>query len=70
MKILAPYTVCKVSKYGVFSSPHFPVLSPNTGKFGPERSPYLGTFHAVIDLKCNQYSAFGNCSLAAGVLIM
>ena len=30
----------KVSKYGAFSG-------PNTGKYGPETTPYLGTIHAV-----------------------
>ena len=40
-------TAWKVSKYGVISGPHFPVLSPNTGKYGPEITPYLDTFHAV-----------------------
>ena len=34
------YTAWKVSKYGVFSG-------PNAGKYGPEKTPYLGTFHAV-----------------------
>ena len=37
----------KVSKYGVISGPYFPVLSSNTGKYGPEITPYLDTFHAV-----------------------
>ena len=36
-----------VSKYGVFSGSYFPVFSPNTGKHGPEKTPYLDTFHAV-----------------------
>ena len=35
------YTVWKVSKYGVISG-------PNTGKHGPEITPYLDTFHAVL----------------------
>ena len=26
---------------------YFPVLSPNTGKHRPEKTPYLDTFHAV-----------------------
>ena len=26
---------------------YFPVFSPNTGKYGPEKTPYLHTFHAV-----------------------
>ena len=34
----------KVSKYGVISGPYFPVFSPNTGKYGPEITPYLDTF--------------------------
>ena len=33
-------TARKVSKYGVFSGPYFPV-------FGPEKTPYLDTFHEV-----------------------
>ena len=33
-------TTWKVSKYGVISG-------PNTGKYGPEITPYLDTFHAV-----------------------
>ena len=38
-------------KYGVLSSPYFPIFSPNTGKCGPEKTPYLDTFHAVIRLR-------------------
>ena len=34
------YPLRKVSKYGVISG-------PNTGKYGPEITPYLDTFHAV-----------------------
>ena len=41
-------TAWKVSKYGVISGPYFPVLSLNTGKYGPEITPYLDTFHAVF----------------------
>ena len=46
-----------MSKYEVFSGPIFPhsdrirrdtehlsVFSPNTGKYGPEKTPYLDTF--------------------------
>ena len=36
-------TAWKVSKYGVFSA-------PNAGKYGPEKTPYLDTFHAVKDM--------------------
>ena len=31
-------TAWKVSKYGVFSSPYFPVFSPSTGKYGPKKT--------------------------------
>ena len=41
-------TAWKVSKYGVFFGPYFPVFSRNTGKYGPEITPYLDTFHAVL----------------------
>ena len=33
--------------YGVSSGPYFSVFSPNTGKYGPEKTPYLDTFHEV-----------------------
>ena len=36
-----------VSKYGVFSGPYFPIFGLNIGKYGPEKIPYLDTFHAV-----------------------
>ena len=26
----------------------FPVFSPNTGKYGPEKTPYLDTFDALV----------------------
>ena len=35
-----------MSKYGVISSPYFPVFGLNTGKYGPEITPYLDTFNA------------------------
>ena len=50
----------KVSKNGVLSGPYFPHLdriridtpylslfSPNAGKYGPEKTPYMDTFYAV-----------------------
>ena len=45
-----------MSKYGVISGPHVPVFSLNTGKYGPEGTPYLDTFHAVL-LKIDCFSA-------------
>ena len=40
-------TAWKVSKCGVISSLHFPLFSPNKGKYVPEITPYLDTFQAV-----------------------
>ena len=42
-------TAWKVSKYGAFSGPYFPVfgLNTDTGKYGPEKTPYLNTFLSV-----------------------
>ena len=44
------HTARKVSKYGVFSGPYFPVLGLNTRKYGPEKAPYLYIIHAVTAL--------------------
>ena len=40
----------KKSKYGIFSGPHFPVFRLSTGKYGPEKTPYLDSFHAVTTI--------------------
>ena len=52
------FTAWTLSKYGVFSGPYFPafglnterlsLFSPNAGKWGPGKTPYLDTFHAVV----------------------
>ena len=52
-------TAWKVPKYVVFSGPYFPaytrdteylsVFSPNKGKHGPEKTPFLDTFHKVYE---------------------
>ena len=55
-----------MSKYGVIFDPYFPVFglnmeiyfviyfeiyfNPNTAKYGPEITPYLDTFHAVMTM--------------------
>ena len=45
-----------MSKYGVISGPYFPVFGLNTGKDGPEITPYLDTFHTVSALEnCMHY---------------
>ena len=51
-------TAWKVFKYGVFWS----VFSPNAGKYGPEKTLYLETFHAVNAVS-NDYlpAAFYSC---------
>ena len=49
------HTTWKVSKYGVSSSLYFPVFSPNEGKYGPEKNPYLDTFHAVLRIRKEVY---------------
>ena len=49
MKVGERYIARKVSKYGGFSGPYFPpVFGLNTRKYGPEETPYLDTFHAVL----------------------
>ena len=49
-QVLIPDTEWKVSKYEVISGPYIPVFSPNAGKYGPEMSPYLVSFHEVRGL--------------------
>ena len=44
-----------MSKYGVISVPYFLVFTPNTGKYGPEITPYLDNFHAVVIFQFYQY---------------
>ena len=36
-----------VSKYGVITSPYFPLFVLTTGKSGPKRTLYFNAFHAV-----------------------
>ena len=48
VRIVITYTAWKVSKYRVISGPYFAVFSPNTGKYEPEITPYLDTFHAMV----------------------
>ena len=54
------HTAWKESEYGVISGPYFPVFSPNTGKYGPEISPYLDTFHTVPVAKKETFRINGN----------
>ena len=42
------FTAWNVSKYGVISGLYSSVFGLNTGKYEPEITPYLDTFHAVI----------------------
>ena len=41
-----------MSKYGFIFGRYFSVFGLNTGKYGPEISPHLDTFHAVM---CTKY---------------
>ena len=43
----ADNTAWKVSKYKVFFGLYVPVFGRNTGKYGPEKIPYLNILHAV-----------------------
>ena len=52
------YSARKVSKYGVFSGPYFPVFSPNTAKYGPEKTPDFDTFHSVLVILKDLWSVF------------
>ena len=62
---IEPLSTWKVFKYRVFYGPYFPVfglnmeiyfsvLSLNTGKYAPEKAPYLDTFHAVTITKADR----------------
>ena len=58
MSLVCSYTAWKESKYGVFSGPYFPAFELNTekkgqAKYGPEKNPYLDTFHVVNNLALN-----------------
>ena len=44
--ILIWWHCVKVWKYAFFSGP-LPVFSPNAEKYGPDKTPYLNTFHTV-----------------------
>ena len=46
-ELLINKTAWKVSKYWVISGPYFAVFSPNTGKYRPEITQYLDSFHAL-----------------------
>ena len=66
-----------MSKYGVLSGPYFPVFGLNTGKYGPEKTSYLDTFHAVsvnttyIEKFQNSFSlSSGNCDYFVEVDIL
>ena len=47
-KLIMTYSAWKISKYGVISGPYFPVFSLKIGKYKPEITSYLDTFHAVM----------------------
>ena len=53
-------TAWKELKYGVIFGPYFPVFGLDAGKYGPEKTPYLDTFHAVDNDDQNKSSSFGH----------
>ena len=46
-----------MSKYGVFSGPDFPVFSPSTGKYGPEKL-HIWTFFTQCQLLIAKLHAY------------
>ena len=48
---MTPFHCVNSVKYGVFSGHYFPVFSPNTGKYRPEKTPYIGHFSRSVFLK-------------------
>ena len=62
--LVVAFTAWKVSKYGVISGPYFSVFGLNTGKYGPEITPYLDTFHASNKiLNFVKYVEIESCSI-------
>ena len=49
-------TAWKVSRYGVFSG-------PNAGKYGPGKTPYLNTFHAMEYIRHLSHRAWRACQI-------
>ena len=42
------HTAWKVPNTEFPNTPYLSVFSPNAGNYGPEKTPYLDTFHAVL----------------------
>ena len=61
---LHTFTTWKVSKCEGFSGQYFHVFSSHTAKYGPEKTPYLDTFHVVfhvhVSTKLKNYYSFKN----------
>ena len=47
-KFYSHFTAWKVSRYEVFPGQYFPVFGLSTGKYRPEKTLYLDTFHAMF----------------------
>ena len=60
-----PLTSWKLAKYRLISGPYSPAFGLNTGKYGPEITSYLDTFHSVSGistrLKCEVWN--GSCEM-------
>ena len=44
-------------KFHSVCTPYLSVFSPNAGKYRPEKTPYLDTFHAVLVLSDHEASS-------------
>ena len=57
-EIIYIHTAQKGSEYRVFLSKCFPVFSLNTGKYGPEKTPYLDSLYAVSPINQSKTKLF------------
>ena len=65
-----PCSAWKTSKYGVFSGPYFPVFNPNTGQYGPEITPYLDTFQAVMVYMVYSFTISRNFEVSLNIKLL
>ena len=66
--IFVSFTAWIVSTCGVISGPYFPVFGLNTGKYGPEITPYFDTFDAVQSDYTSNLNVYGKWSFDLNLL--
>ena len=54
--MINPHALRENVQMRIFFRPYFPAFGLNTGKYGPEKTPYLDSFHAVHGLRRNYCS--------------